>query len=124
MKPFGSKRIPCGHIFCKVCINVVLASSFPLCPLDRSAFSATNLTPERYLTNIIEELECYCSNKNVGCVWEGEYGSLGRHLKNECTFASVQCKDCKMELRRLDLEVGNEIVLFFFNIPTGVTPLY
>ena len=37
-------RLPCGHVFCKVCLRGVNN-----CPLDRESFANNNVVPDRYL---------------------------------------------------------------------------
>jgi len=93
-------RIPCGHVFCEVCIGKVGKKE---CPVDRAAFKQEQVIHDRHTQQIVEELDVVCPLKEKGCKWEGEFGSLMAH-KHECPVGEEECQDCKKMYVRADKE--------------------
>jgi len=92
------KRLPCGHVFCKICID-----SLPkkLCPIDRSEFQIDKIVDDRNMRDIINELEIYCSSKDKGCTWEGEVREMSYHLQETCNYTLFPCKNCSVPIMRI-----------------------
>jgi len=89
-------RLPCSHVFCNDCIGAIRPTKSVegeklLCPMDRKPFTMDQITPERYLQEIIEELDVVCVHKDKGCTWTGEYQTLAAHQHNNCEFEEVEC---------------------------------
>ena len=80
----------CGGLFCKECLQKVEdTSDQPLCPLCRKDLVKKyfkDWRAERYINN----LKIYCTNKSVGCTWDGPMNELGKHLEN-CGCETVNC---------------------------------
>ena len=93
----------CGGLFCKECLQKVEdTSDQPLCPLCRKDLVKKyfkDWRAERYINN----LKIYCTNKSVGCTWDGPMNELEKHLGN-CGCETVNCSDCEEELMRKFLE--------------------
>ena len=94
----------CGHNFCGSCIWEVKArkGSCPICEEKKYQFMVNK---ERI--RIINGLEVYCSNKEKGCQWKGEFKNMSTHLnkekrEGECQYEEVKCqyKKCLERMQR------------------------
>lgn len=93
-------QTPCGHRFCQQCINSVLQSSQPVCPLDRTGLD--NVFPDAACRRQINALKVYCSNKNSGCTWSGEMSDEACHQKS-CQYGKVACEFCSEKIPRVNM---------------------
>ena len=98
-------QTPCGHRFCQECINSVLQSSQPVCPLDRTELD--NVFPDAACRRQINTLKVYCSNKERGCTWSGEMVDEAVHQKS-CEHGKITCKFCNKEILRVNVAKHNE----------------
>ena len=67
----------CGKSFCKECIGKIKARSqpCPTCKQDKFEFF-----PNKGLQQPLYGFAVFSSNKERGCVWEGELGQLDQHI--------------------------------------------
>ena len=100
----------CGKSFCKECIERVKAGhkSCPCCGQDSyNDFSNKGLRQPLY------GFKVHCSNKEEGCLWQGELGQVDNHLNlntttvdNElegCEYAKLRCSFCLEAITRNQL---------------------
>ncbi|RIA98559.1 hypothetical protein C1645_795773 [Glomus cerebriforme] len=96
----------CGHTFCKNCITQALLTR-STCPVDRSHISSVNefRPAAKIIVNMVNELLTYCPNKNAGCTYQGQRQLLIYHLKEECMFAKLACRneECGEMILKKDL---------------------
>jgi len=95
------QRLQCGHSFCGHCVQQLKQQ---ICPVDRIPFLPKDISPDRNIKMVIEELDVFCTKKLKGCTWEGEYGQIISHLKNACNFQEINCPDCNELKLRPELE--------------------
>ena len=89
----------CGQHFCESCLKKWYTEQGSKCPHCRNTEVTYLLNKER--VRDINELRVYCSNKNKGCTWKGELGSLDGHVESNCGLVEIDCpKGCKMKLLR------------------------
>ncbi|CCE80025.1 Piso0_003122 [Millerozyma farinosa CBS 7064] len=93
----------CGHTFCKECICEYFRISKSsgdgelkgFCPLDRFPINAGNtndLFPAPLIiSNLVDDLQVYCSNSERGCEWSGSRWELEHHLMVDCGYTGVHC---------------------------------
>ena len=98
-------QTPCGHRFCQQCINSVLQSSQPECPLDRTELD--NVFPDGACRRQINALKVYCSNKDKGCTWSGEMVDEAIHNKS-CKHGKIACDFCSEHFLRADVAKHKE----------------
>ena len=69
----------CGKSFCKECIGKIKARRQPCpnCKQDKFDFF-----PNKGLQQPLYGFAVFCSNKERGCVWEGELGQLDQHISS------------------------------------------
>ena len=96
----------CGKSFCKECIGKIKARSqpCPTCKQDKFEFF-----PNKGLQQPLYGFAVFCSNKERGCVWEGELGQLDQHINSNpdkekqlvgCAYTNLVCIFCgKFHLR-------------------------
>ena len=85
----------CGHLFCKSCLDK-LKHSLTItnaCPVCRDEEFVT--FPNKAVDREIKCLHVYCTNKVIGCDWQGELSDINNHLGNSngCQFEEVQCSN-------------------------------
>ena len=99
----------CGISFCQSCIKPIQDDNKP-CPVCNTSF--VTCIPDKRLQRTLNEMEVYCSNKELGCKWKGEFGKLLQHLNVEsetnnyeesCLFTSIECTFCRKNIQRQDL---------------------
>ena len=103
----------CGNNFCRACLERYIQSTVTdrnICPFCRQPSFAfvPDLKAERQVLN----LQVYCPNKQLGCMWTGELRSMEKHLNknvntssNSCPYTEVQCNnDCGVMMQRRLLE--------------------
>ena len=92
----------CGLHFCNGCLTKWFREQGKKCPHCRQTGITHMLNKER--VRDINELKVYCSNKSVGCVWEGDLGTLEDHLSSKCDYTQLDCPQmCKMKILRKGL---------------------
>ena len=77
----------CGHVFCRSCIDKVIAP----CPMCRDENFVT--FPNKQLDREIKNLDVLCTNVERGCAWHGKLSKIDDHLRNngDCQFEEVEC---------------------------------
>ena len=106
----------CGNSFCRTCIEPIRLGNAN-CPTCRHAGFTT--FPDKRLERSLNPFKVFCSHRDEGCGWNGELGSLGRHLNENptpserlvgCNFVDVNCTHCALSFRRksLDTHENNE----------------
>lgn len=83
-------RAPCGHDFCRACLETWLASS-ETCPLDRSIVTRATCHADRIVENIMLDEPVLCAHARLGCPWQGALRELRSHVETVCT-----CNPAKM----------------------------
>ena len=89
----------CGKSFCKECIEIEARNqSCPTCRQDM--FESF---PNKGLQQPLYGFAVLCSNKERGCVWEGELGQLDQHINSNpdkekqlvgCAYTDIACLFC------------------------------
>ena len=92
----------CGHLFCKSCLEYARKVAIKnICPVCRNEEFLT--FPNKAVDREIKFLRVYCTNKMVGCEWQGELNDIKNHLRNSdgCQFELVICSNyCGKMLQR------------------------
>ncbi|KAL5491325.1 hypothetical protein EMCRGX_G016589 [Ephydatia muelleri] len=91
----------CGHLFCRGCLEPVLATPHPVCPIDKSDISANRA----HLTQ--------CKYRTAVCRLCGIYFplySLIDHQDKECPMRPEVCQYCKREVPVTQLQTHIERV--------------
>ena len=100
----------CGNSFCRTCIEPIRLGDAN-CPTCRHAGFTT--FPDKRLERSLNPLKVFCSRRDEDCEWNGELGSLGRHLNENptpserlvgCNFVDVNCTHCAQSFRRKSLD--------------------
>ena len=68
-----------GKSFCKECIGKIKARSQPCPTCKQDKFESF---PNKGLQQPLYGFAVFCSNKERGCVWEGELGQLDQHINS------------------------------------------
>ncbi|KAK5874338.1 hypothetical protein PBY51_019293 [Eleginops maclovinus] len=94
-------QTPCGHRFCKNCIEKSIRDAGQRCPVDNERLSEEQLFPDNFAKREILSLMVRCSNS--GCGDRMELRHLEKHLA-QCEFATVPCPQCQQSVRQSQLE--------------------
>ena len=90
----------CGKSFCKECIKKIKARRQP-CPTCKQ--DKCEIFPNKGLQQPLYGFAVFCSNKERGCVWEGELGQLDQHINSNpdkdkqlvgCACTNIACLFC------------------------------
>eukprot|EP01121_Diplochlamys_sp_Union-15-3_P020860 TRINITY_DN8275_c0_g1_i3.p1 TRINITY_DN8275_c0_g1~~TRINITY_DN8275_c0_g1_i3.p1 ORF type:complete len:418 (+),score=53.36 TRINITY_DN8275_c0_g1_i3:174-1256(+) len=118
---FKSPRITpnCAHTFCLKCIEAVLKSVSPLCPLCRTPLPTIDvLLPNHQLMEVMDTLLTRCSwgvkydpKKEVwyeaedGCKQILSLAEFEAHVSKKCDYAYVPCENegCKSKVRKKEI---------------------
>jgi hypothetical protein len=87
--------VECNHVFCKLCISKSL-DLVPICPICIGGSKPIDKNKVQYLLfidQIIGKVNILCKHQNAGCEWQGEQKKLSSHIKDECLFESIRCKN-------------------------------
>ena len=111
---------PCGHTFCRACIDAVFAHGAAgttadagdgssssssssssgqgrtvRCPVDRTTVCrAEDVVPAgRVVANLVNELRVHCANRRDGCTAVVERQLLAAHLDKDCACTTVACRN-------------------------------
>ncbi|KAE9400457.1 hypothetical protein BT96DRAFT_819231 [Gymnopus androsaceus JB14] len=89
----------CSHTFCRECIVQSLIRHSPQCPIDRSPLRMEDICPaDPIVRSLVDELLVKCSNESAGCSYTCQRQLLDVHIKNDCLYTLVPCKDgCSQE---------------------------
>ncbi|TDH16793.1 hypothetical protein EPR50_G00001740 [Perca flavescens] len=94
-------QTPCGHRFCKHCIEKSIRDTGQRCPVDNERLLEDQLFPDNFAKREILSLTVRCPNS--GCAEKMELRSLENHLA-QCQFATVPCPQCQQSVRKSHLE--------------------
>lgn len=106
--------LSCEEEYCKACYTYLNTNNrqciYENCkPSHRNIKTTESLKTKR----LLDEEECFCSNKENGCNWEGKLKMLDNHLnlhnsmeyrQAECQYVKKPCKYCKSEYCRKDVD--------------------
>ena len=95
-------QTPCGHRFCKACIQPVLKTRNNVCPKDRTVIDNTNTFPDNAVRLQINALRIKCPKHASGCSWIGELSDKAGHERT-CEFAEIPCELCGAPFPRVRL---------------------
>ncbi|XP_035507773.1 TNF receptor-associated factor 6 [Morone saxatilis] len=94
-------QTPCGHRFCKNCIEKSIRDTGQRCPVDNEMLSEDQLFPDNFAKREILSLTVRCQNS--GCAEKMELRHLENHLA-QCQFATEPCPQCQQSVRKSHLE--------------------
>ncbi|MGH0146520.1 UNVERIFIED_CONTAM: hypothetical protein FKN15_045002 [Acipenser sinensis] len=94
-------QTPCGHRFCKGCIEKSLRDAGQRCPVDNEVLLENQLFPDNFAKREILSLTVCCPNE--GCMHKMELRHLETHV-SQCVFATVECPLCHTAVWRSQQE--------------------
>ncbi|XP_061889120.1 TNF receptor-associated factor 6 [Entelurus aequoreus] len=94
-------QTPCGHRFCKSCIEKSIRDTGQKCPVDNEMLLEDQLFPDNFAKREILSLTVRCPN--AGCSDKMELRRLENHLA-QCPFATVPCPQCQQSVKKTCLE--------------------
>ncbi|KAF8623082.1 hypothetical protein AX15_006496 [Amanita polypyramis BW_CC] len=102
----------CSHTFCYECIVSALSHA-PQCPIDRSPLSEEELgAADSIVRALVDELMVECIHREQGCNHTCQRQLLPSHLREECTYGDVQCREegCTERMLRMNVDAHMEAV--------------
>ncbi|XP_020783104.1 TNF receptor-associated factor 6 isoform X2 [Boleophthalmus pectinirostris] len=90
-------QTPCGHRFCKNCIEKSIRDTGQKCPVDNEMLSEDQLFPDNFAKREILSLSVRCPNP--GCSGKMELRTLENHL-SVCEFSTLPCPHCQKAVRK------------------------
>ncbi|KAK7912524.1 hypothetical protein WMY93_012735 [Mugilogobius chulae] len=94
-------QTPCGHRFCKNCIEKSIRDTGQKCPVDNEMLSEDQLFPDNFAKREILSLTVRCPNP--GCTDKMELRHLENHV-SQCEFSTVPCPHCQKAVRKTLVE--------------------
>ncbi|CAH8875955.1 unnamed protein product [Trichobilharzia szidati] len=101
------QRAPCGHSFCKSCIDPWIRDS-PTCPVDRLPIPKGSMHHDFIVENIIGDYKVSCPWRSLGCDFIGRLCILPSHKKT-----------CPMNPELLPAELRNRLMVGLQNTTTN-----
>lgn len=86
----------CNNLFNLKDISKWLESN-DACPMCRCKCTLADFQENPLIQNLLDELHVHCSNKEQGCNWTGERGSLAEHLERFCSMNVCPSDGCKFQ---------------------------
>eukprot|EP00826_Nyctotherus_ovalis_P016531 TRINITY_DN14789_c0_g1_i2.p1 TRINITY_DN14789_c0_g1~~TRINITY_DN14789_c0_g1_i2.p1 ORF type:complete len:214 (+),score=43.76 TRINITY_DN14789_c0_g1_i2:86-727(+) len=108
----GCVLITASHTFCAECIQSWLAHlppTRPQCPLCSKKIRKATIGRDQIAYNVIGEIEVYCSNTELGCLWKGHVAELEQHLK-ECVYGPGNLPQWLMYSEQGKDSIGKKVV--------------
>ena len=97
----------CGQVFCESCLNYWFTKhGKESCPHCRAEGKRLQHLLDKRLKREIYSLRIHCTNKEEGCQWIGELGSLKDHLEsaNGCDYVEMKCPNrCRKKMKRKNM---------------------
>ena len=103
------QAICCGAYFCEACKTSAKLSSYnPSCARCNRSLGEVNYDFNE--TQKRNQVKVYCRNKQAGCPYTDERGSMDAHLSS-CSYEMIPCvhEKCKQKVFRKDLQRHHEI---------------
>ncbi|KAM6980493.1 TNF receptor-associated factor 6 [Aplochiton taeniatus] len=94
-------QTPCGHRFCKNCIEKSIRDTGQRCPVDNEILLEEQLFPDNFAKREILSLTVRCPN--TGCNNKMELRRLESHI-TQCPFEMVPCPQCQESVWKSQLE--------------------
>ncbi|XP_078351596.1 TNF receptor-associated factor 3-like isoform X1 [Oculina patagonica] len=92
----------CGHRFRKSCLERLLSSGSPKCPIDGKPISRGESFRDKCCEREVLDLQCFCRYKERSCDWKGVFRHLQEH-EETCQYGDVQCPACGETMERKHL---------------------
>ncbi|XP_065883094.1 TNF receptor-associated factor 4-like [Dysidea avara] len=92
----------CGHNCCKSCVAEFLEPAIVLLPCPMCGDTVA-VVPNKQADREIKSFQAICTNKEIGCEWQGELSDITDHLGNSdgCQFEEVDCTlECGVMIQR------------------------
>ena len=98
-------RTPCGHIFCKGCLENWMSTDKQQCPECREVVEMDKVCTDRLADRMVENMHSTCQLRSKGCCWVGRRGDRVAHLATECQHVTLFCPNpgCEEEVLRDEL---------------------
>ncbi|XP_068735287.1 TNF receptor-associated factor 1-like [Montipora capricornis] len=129
-------QTPCAHFYCRDCLGHLKSEDdgdeVYKCKTDDEQFKRSEVFPDRFVRNEIQDCTVHCRHKESGCEWFGPITSLNehvsgcdfleipcvfekcnakvlksnlaQHLETDCSQRQTECRYCSQEIRYCDLE--------------------
>ncbi|XP_061077161.1 TNF receptor-associated factor 6 [Conger conger] len=94
-------QTPCGHRFCRGCIEKSIRDAGQKCPVDNEVLTEDQLFPDNFAKREILSLTVRCPN--AGCGHKMELRNLEAHVE-QCQFATLPCPMCQVSVWKNMLE--------------------
>ncbi|KAG5839072.1 hypothetical protein ANANG_G00201060 [Anguilla anguilla] len=88
-------QTPCGHRFCRGCIEKSIRDAGQKCPVDNEVLTMEQLFPDNFAKREILSLTVCCPN--TGCGHKMELRNLENHV-GQCQFATLPCPLCQVSV--------------------------
>ncbi|CAB3987422.1 TNF receptor-associated factor 1 [Paramuricea clavata] len=96
-----SFQTDCGHRYCEDCIKQLKIGDQFKCPLDNRELSPQQIHEDVACNSEILKLQCFCTNKNLGCEWTGQLSVLEDHYQDCLGICPNEGCNVKMPKRNL-----------------------
>ena len=96
----------CGHIFCRTCLRQCNTRQYTICCCPTCKNICFKTVLNKQIDREVKSLNVYCTNKEMGCKWQGEINDITDHLgkSNGCKYVEVECSlGCRMMIQRWQL---------------------
>ncbi|CAH1274431.1 RNF151 [Branchiostoma lanceolatum] len=105
------QECPCGHVFCKECIQQWLRSHSNCPNCRKQCYQVKPVLP--MVRNLINHLTIRCENHEAGCDKKVQLEYYDNH-KKVCDYASVPCPNegCDLHVLRINMDKHNSVCDF------------
>ncbi|XP_066292163.1 E3 ubiquitin-protein ligase PDZRN3-like [Branchiostoma lanceolatum] len=102
------QECPCGHVFCKECIQQWLRSHSNCPNCRKQCYQVKPVLP--MVRNLINHLTIRCENHQAGCDKKVQLEYYDNH-KKVCDYASVPCPNegCDLHVLRINMDKHNSV---------------
>eukprot|EP01084_Bolivina_argentea_P209570 356941_1 len=96
---------PKGHLCCASCFTKMAVKRCPNCVKTTDSTTTLQMKRSIFVERQQSQLEMKCPNY---CTWRGIFGSLSRHIKDDCVFRKEVCEHCNKSFIHKEFTIHRE----------------
>lgn len=105
----------CGDVYCKLCLYYSINTFNGNCPITNKPLIKDDIKSIKFMDSLLDKQNAFCSNRNLGCFWQGRMLNQQSHLRDECPKSLYYCPECDLKMIRDQIEEHESLCYYRYS---------